>query len=121
MDYLAEKILPANIFWDHTGTFIRATNMPVRTIRSTGRIVRLPAKEPDWKKKGVKEAIFTRKAGTRYQLGWGAPPSSRSLIEVVVPRDLVSWHIFVALIKVPVWSRNILAGKIFLTNNSYPK
>ena len=27
--------------------------------------VRLPAKEPDWKKRGVKEAIFIRKAGTR--------------------------------------------------------
>ena len=26
--------------------------------------VRLPAKEPDWKKRGVKDAIFIRKAGT---------------------------------------------------------
>ena len=26
--------------------------------------VRLPAKEPDWKKRGVKEAMFIRKAGT---------------------------------------------------------
>ena len=27
--------------------------------------VTLPAKEPDWRKRGVKEAIFIRKAGTR--------------------------------------------------------
>ena len=26
------------------------------------------------------------------QLGWGAPPSSRSLLETVVPQDLVSLH-----------------------------
>ena len=31
--------------------------------------VRLPAKEPDCKKRGVKEAIFIRKAGT-YAINW---------------------------------------------------
>ena len=50
------------------------------------------AKEPDWKKKGVKEAIVIRKAG-RHQPGRGAPPSFRSLLEAAVPRDLVSWRI----------------------------
>ena len=31
--------------------------------------VTLPAKEPDWKKRGVKEAIFIRKAGT-HAINW---------------------------------------------------
>ena len=53
--------------------------------------VRLLAKEPDWKKRGVKEAIFIRKAGTHaINRDGGAPPSSRSFLEAAVPRYLVS-------------------------------
>ena len=45
---------------------------------------RLRAKEPDWKKRGMKEAIFIRKAGTWSINRMGASPSSRSLLEAVV-------------------------------------
>ena len=84
--------------------------------------VRLPAKEPDWKKRGGKEAIFIRKAGMRANnQDWGCHhlPEVFSKLLYQTTR-LESRGIFVALMKGPVWSGNILAGKTFLPNSPYP-
>ena len=52
------------------------------TISTEG--VRLPAKEPDWKKRGVKEAISLRKVEMCHQLGLGVLPPSSGLLEAAM-------------------------------------
>ena len=61
--------------------------------------VRLGGCDPSGKGTGLEEERGKRShlhpegSYVHHQLGWGAPPSSRILLEAVLPRDLVSWHI----------------------------
>ena len=59
--------------------------------------VRHPAKEPDWKKKGLKEAIFVRKVGM-HTTNWDgrALPYSQGILNAAMLRDLDLWRIHIS-------------------------
>ena len=117
------KILTSWYILGLTRPFIRATNAPWDQVLWHNRRLRegceTPGKGPRLEEeRGERSHLHLEGRDALNQPGWGAPPSSRSLLAAVVPWDLVSWHIR-SSDEGSSQSRNISAGKNFLPNSLY--